>query len=180
MEVPPWWASVFAVVPATVVFLRAVFGRRRRPCRTLPGPKPWPIIGNFNLLGALPHRSLDALSKRYGPLMRVQFGSFPVVVASSVDMAKFFLKTHDSVFIDRPKMAAGRYTTYKATTTPTSPGAPTPPTGGRRARSAPTSSSARGGSSPPSASAGRRRTRCCATGAGRPGRSCRSRSACPR
>nr|CAB3453510.1 unnamed protein product [Digitaria exilis] len=70
---------------------------------------PWPIIGYFNLLGALPHRSLYALSKRYGPLMRVQFGSYPVVVASSVDMAKFFLKTHDLVFIDRPKMA---HTTY--------------------------------------------------------------------
>jgi cytochrome P450 len=106
------WASVFAVVFTTVVYLGAVHARRRRPCNSLPGPKPWPIIGNFNLLGALPHRSLDALSKRHGPLMRVQFGSFPVVIASSVDMAKFFLKTHDSVFIDRPKMAAGKYTTY--------------------------------------------------------------------
>ncbi|KAL5205228.1 hypothetical protein ABZP36_033437 [Zizania latifolia] len=27
-------------------------------------------------------------------------------------MAKFFLKTHDVVFIDRPKTAAGKYTTY--------------------------------------------------------------------
>ena len=114
MEPPAWWwwSSVFAVVVATVVFLRAASGRRRRPCHSLPGPKPWPIIGNFNLLGALPHRSLDALSKRHSPLMRVQFGSFPVVVASSVDTAKFFLKTHDSVFIDRPKMAAGKHTTY--------------------------------------------------------------------
>ncbi|TKW33357.1 hypothetical protein SEVIR_2G228900v4 [Setaria viridis] len=111
MELPAW-ASVLAVVLATVLFLRAVSGRRRRPCSSLPGPKPWPVIGNFNLLGALPHRSLDALAKRHGPLMRVQFGSFPVVIASSVDMAKFFLKTHDSAFIDRPKMAAGKYTTY--------------------------------------------------------------------
>ncbi|CAL5088131.1 unnamed protein product [Urochloa decumbens] len=113
MELPAW-ASVFAVAVATVLFLRAVSGRhrRRRPLGSLPGPKPWPVIGNFNLLGALPHRSLHALSKRHGPLMRVQFGSFPVVIASSVDMAKFFLKTHDSLFIDRPKMAAGKYTTY--------------------------------------------------------------------
>ncbi|CAN6182439.1 unnamed protein product [Urochloa humidicola] len=103
MELPAW-ASVIAVALATVLFLR--------PLSSLPGPKPWPVIGNFNLLSALPHRSLDALSKRYGPLMRVQFRSFPVVIASSVDRAKFFLKTHDSLFIDRPKMAAGRYTTY--------------------------------------------------------------------
>lgn len=111
MEFPPW-ASVLAVVLATIVFLRAIFGQRRRPKLNLPGPRPWPVIGNFNLLGSLPHRSVNKLSKQYGPLMRVHFGSFPVVVASSVDMAKFFLKTHDALFIDRPKMAAGKYTTY--------------------------------------------------------------------
>ncbi|GJM98689.1 hypothetical protein PR202_ga15719 [Eleusine coracana subsp. coracana] len=111
LTLPPW-ASVLAVVLATFLFLGAVFGRRRRPSMNLPGPKPWPVIGNFNLLGSLPHRSLNALSKQYGPLMRVHFGSFPVVVASSVDTAKFFLKTHDAAFIDRPKMAAGKYTTY--------------------------------------------------------------------
>jgi hypothetical protein len=111
MDFPPW-VSVLTVVLATVLFLRAVFGRRRRAVINLPGPKPWPVIGNFNLLGPLPHRSLDALSKEYGPLMRVHFGSFPVVVAASVEMAKFFLKTHDASFIDRPKMAAGKYTTY--------------------------------------------------------------------
>ncbi|KAI4990586.1 hypothetical protein ZWY2020_038949 [Hordeum vulgare] len=44
--------------------------------------------------------------------MYLRFGSFPVVVGSSVEMAKFFLKTHDVVFIDRPKMAAGKHTTY--------------------------------------------------------------------
>jgi hypothetical protein len=149
MELPAW-ASVLAVVLATVLFLRAVSGRRRRrPCSSLPGP----VIGNFNLLRALPHRSLDALAKRHGPLMRVQFGSFPVVIASSVDTAKFFLKTHDSAFIDRPKMAAGKYTTYNYSNIAWSP---TAPTGGRHARSAPTSFSARGGSSPPSTSAGRR------------------------
>ncbi|KAF8695412.1 hypothetical protein HU200_037646 [Digitaria exilis] len=107
MELPAW-APVAAVALATVLFLRSILARRsHHPSKSLPGPMPWPIIGYFNLLGALPHRSLYALSKRYGPLMRVQFGSYPVVVASSVDMAKFFLKTHDLVFIDRPKMAVG-------------------------------------------------------------------------
>jgi cytochrome P450 len=44
--------------------------------------------------------------------MYLQFGSFPVVVGSSVEMAKFFLKTHDVVFIDRPMTAAGKYANY--------------------------------------------------------------------
>ncbi|CAD6219071.1 unnamed protein product [Miscanthus lutarioriparius] len=112
MELPPW-ASFLGVVLATVMLLKAIIGHRSRRLYNLPpGPKPWPIIGNLNLVGALPHRSIHELSRKYGPLMQLQFGSFPVVVGSSVDMAKFFLKTHDVVFTDRPKTAAGKYTTY--------------------------------------------------------------------
>ncbi|CAD6203717.1 unnamed protein product [Miscanthus lutarioriparius] len=40
--------------------------------------------------------------------MSLRFGSFPVVVGSSVDMARLFLKTHDLAFIDRPQTAAGK------------------------------------------------------------------------
>ncbi|TKW33359.1 hypothetical protein SEVIR_2G229100v4 [Setaria viridis] len=113
MELPPW-ASFLGVVLATVMLLKAIVcrHRRRRAYNLPPGPKPWPIIGNLDLMGALPHRSIHELSRKYGPLMQLQFGSFPVVVGSSVDMAKFFLKTHDVVFTDRPKTAAGKYTTY--------------------------------------------------------------------
>jgi cytochrome P450 len=112
MELPQW-ASFLGIVLATVLFLKAVLRRRgSRKYNLPPGPKAWPIIGNLNLIGTLPHRSIHALSKQYGPLLQLQFGSFPVVVGSSVEMAKFFLKTHDVVFTDRPKTAAGKYTTY--------------------------------------------------------------------
>jgi typhasterol/6-deoxotyphasterol 2alpha-hydroxylase len=111
MEMPAW-APFLGVVLATLLFLKVVLRRSRRKYNLPPGPKPWPIIGNLDLMGALPHRSIHALSQKYGPLMQLQFGSFPVVVGSSVEMAKFFLKTHDVVFTDRPKIAAGKYTTY--------------------------------------------------------------------
>uniref|UniRef100_A0A0E0LVK1 Cytochrome P450 n=1 Tax=Oryza punctata TaxID=4537 RepID=A0A0E0LVK1_ORYPU len=70
----------------------------------LPGSEPWPIIGNLNLIGTLPHRSIHELSKEYGELMLLRFGSFPT--------AKLILKTHDVVFIDRPKTASRKHTTY--------------------------------------------------------------------
>ncbi|KAK6152911.1 hypothetical protein DH2020_012550 [Rehmannia glutinosa] len=41
-------------------------------------------------------------------MMLLKFGRFPVVVASSPEMAKQFLKTHDTVFASRPALAAGR------------------------------------------------------------------------
>ena len=44
--------------------------------------------------------------------MQLQFGSFPVVVASSPEMARQFLKTNDHLFASRPQTAAGKYTAY--------------------------------------------------------------------
>jgi len=113
MELSPW-AAFFAVVLATALFLKAIpsRGRSRRAYNLPPGPKPWPIIGNLNLLGELPHRSTSELSRRYGPLMQLWFGSMPVVVGSSPEMARFFLKTHDAAFCDRPRFAVGKHTTY--------------------------------------------------------------------
>jgi hypothetical protein len=105
------------VVLAIALFLVSTLHRRlQNPSRKYnlpPGPRPWPVIGNLNLIGPLPHRSVHELSKRYGPVISLRFGSLPVVVVgSSVDMARFFLKTHDLAFIDRPRTVSGRYTGY--------------------------------------------------------------------
>lgn len=96
---------------ATLVICSKVFSSFSR--RSLPpGPNPWPIIGNLNLIGPLPHQSLKRLSQQYGHLMHLKFGSRPVVIVSSAEMAKQFLKTYDHVFASRPATAAGKYTTY--------------------------------------------------------------------
>ncbi|KAA0053469.1 hypothetical protein IC582_008290 [Cucumis melo] len=97
---------------ATLAILLLSRRIRRRKLNLPPGPKPWPLIGNLDLIGSLPHQSIHQLSKKYGPIMHLRFGSFPVVVGSSVEMAKIFLKTQDLNFVSRPKTAAGKYTTY--------------------------------------------------------------------
>nr|GMD30407.1 cytochrome P450 71A1-like [Ipomoea batatas] len=111
MEGPTWLAYALACLSTIALILLAKHLRRRK-LNLPPGPKPWPIIGNLNLIGTLPHRSIHDLSLKYGPIMQLRFGSFPVVVGSSVEMAKIFLKTMDINFVDRPKTAAGKYTTY--------------------------------------------------------------------
>nr|DAD49174.1 TPA_asm: hypothetical protein HUJ06_019111 [Nelumbo nucifera] len=111
MEAPSWAVYALAwLLSLALVILSGHFRRRR--ANLPPGPKPWPIIGNLNLIGPLPHRSIHELSKKYGPIMQLRFGSRPIVVGSSVEMAKQFLKIHDITFASRPKMAAGKYTTY--------------------------------------------------------------------
>ncbi|XVF74312.1 hypothetical protein PTKIN_Ptkin13bG0100400 [Pterospermum kingtungense] len=112
METPSWAYCFTAWLASLVLILLSLRLRRRQKLNLPPGPKPWPIIGNLKLMGSLPHQSIHALSQKYGPIMQLKFGSYPVVVGSSSEMAKAFLKTHDVTFADRPKIAAGKYTTY--------------------------------------------------------------------
>ncbi|CAL2244974.1 unnamed protein product [Prunus armeniaca] len=111
MESISWVAYAAAWLGALALILLSRRLRHRK-LNLPPGPKPWPIIGNLNLISQLPHRSIHALAHKYGPIMQLKFGSHPVVVGSSVDMAKAFLKTHDVNFAGRPKFAAGKHTTY--------------------------------------------------------------------
>lgn len=77
-----------------------------------PGPTPLPIIGNLHILGTLPHRKLHSLSKKYGPIMSLQLGQIPTIVVSSSKAAELFLKTHDVVFANRPKIQVSELMSY--------------------------------------------------------------------
>ncbi|MFS7965725.1 putative ferruginol synthase [Helianthus anomalus] len=78
-----------------------VFDPFRRNPRLPPGPYPFPIIGNLLLLTNKPHRSLAALSERYGPLMSLKLGSRTTIVVSSPDIAQEFFQKHDQSFSSR-------------------------------------------------------------------------------
>ncbi|CAA3026137.1 flavonoid 3 -monooxygenase-like [Olea europaea subsp. europaea] len=104
-----WLVSAFIWLAFLFIIISTIIHYRRPEQNLPPGPKPWPIIGNLNLLiGSIPPQSLHLLSQKYGELIQLKFGSYPVLVASSPEMAKQFLKTHDTVFASRPALAAGR------------------------------------------------------------------------
>lgn len=113
LDLSPWILSSSIVAVATVLLLAVDLLQRSRlrsgNNNLPPGPRPWPVIGNLNLLGPLTHHSLHKLSTQYGPLMSVWIGSVPIVVGSSADAARLLLKTNDQAFIDRPKTTIGRH-----------------------------------------------------------------------
>jgi len=104
---------LLAPLVSLIYILHTTASRRRQP-PSPPGPPRLPIIGNLHMMvggrEALPHRSLQSLSQRYGPIMSLQLGNVPTVVVSSPEAAELFLKTHDAVFANRPKFEAAQYT----------------------------------------------------------------------
>jgi len=84
---------------ALVLRKRARGGNLRLP----PSPPKLPIIGNLHQIGTLPHRSFQALSKKYGPIMLLHLGSVPSLVVSSPEIVKEMLKTHDIIFSNRAR-----------------------------------------------------------------------------
>jgi len=86
--------------------------KRRNKLNLPPSPPRLPIIGNYLQLGTLPHRSFQSLSQKYGPLMMLHLGQLPVLVVSSVHMAKEVMQTHDTVFASRPCMTSTKNLLY--------------------------------------------------------------------
>ncbi|OAY50994.1 cytochrome P450 81Q32 [Manihot esculenta] len=85
--------------------------------RNLP-PSPFPalpIIGHLHLLNKPFHRSLSVISKRYGPILLLQFGSRRVLLVSSPSAVEECFTKNDIVFANRPRLLAGKHIGYNFT-----------------------------------------------------------------
>ncbi|KAI9084268.1 hypothetical protein K1719_033775 [Acacia pycnantha] len=51
------------------------------------GPLALPVIGNLYLLGTHPHRKLQSLANKYGPIVSLWLGQVPAIVVSSPEAA---------------------------------------------------------------------------------------------
>ncbi|XP_028765142.1 cytochrome P450 71A1-like [Neltuma alba] len=97
------------IIPILVLKLTRT---RRNKLNLPPSPPGFPFIGNLHQIGTLPHRSLKALSQKYGPLMFLHLGQKPTLVVSSAHMAREITKSHDVVFSDRPQTTAAKIILY--------------------------------------------------------------------
>ncbi|KAL6637827.1 hypothetical protein ACP70R_025399 [Stipagrostis hirtigluma subsp. patula] len=104
---------LLSVVAVAVLQLLKLALRPRARLPLPPGPWKLPVIGSMHhLVNVLPHRALRDLAAVHGPLMMLQLGETPLVVASSKETARAVLKTHDTNFATRPKLLAGEIVGY--------------------------------------------------------------------
>nr|AIY24998.1 flavanone 3'-hydroxylase [Mangifera indica] len=101
---------LFGVLIYFLFNIRSFFNRKS--LRLPPGPKPRPIIGNLPHMGPMPHHSLAALARTYGPIMHLRLGFVDVIVAASASVAAQFLKVHDANFSSRPPNSGAKYIAY--------------------------------------------------------------------
>ncbi|CAL4966154.1 unnamed protein product [Urochloa decumbens] len=103
MDVSAFVALLLIALLSLLLFATRTSGRddgRRLP----PSPPGLPLLGHLPLLGSLPHRNLQAMAAKHGPVMLLRLGRVPAVVASSAAAAQEVMKTHDLAFASRPRM----------------------------------------------------------------------------
>ncbi|XP_021720181.1 (+)-menthofuran synthase-like [Chenopodium quinoa] len=87
-----------------------------------PSPSKLPIIGNLHQIDKkLPHRSLHSLAKKHGALMLLYFGRNPVLVVSSAEAASKVMKSHDTIFANRPILSMFKRLLYNCRDVATAP-----------------------------------------------------------
>ncbi|WCJ37132.1 cytochrome P450 family 71 subfamily B polypeptide 2 [Euphorbia peplus] len=105
------WAIITIL---TLLYFILIWKKFKNPTPNLP-PGPWrlPLIGHMHhLIGCLPHHKMRDLSQKHGPIMHLQLGELTNIIISSPEAAKQFLKTHDTIFAQRPQMSAAKSFSY--------------------------------------------------------------------
>ncbi|KZV47376.1 hypothetical protein F511_07790 [Dorcoceras hygrometricum] len=105
------YIGLFLLCFISTILVRAMLKKQSSKCLP-PSPLALPIIGHLHLLAPIPHQALAKLAARYGPLIHIYLGSVPCLVASTPEMAREVLKTHEGSFSDRPQTAATDYLSY--------------------------------------------------------------------
>ncbi|XP_059373073.1 cytochrome P450 1B1-like [Carassius carassius] len=102
--------SARSVLLSLLVCLMLMFWPRSGS-RRLPGPFPWPVIGNAAQLGTSPHFYFSRMAQKYGDVFQIKLGSRDVVVLNG-DAIKEALIKKGVDFAGRPDFASFRFVSH--------------------------------------------------------------------
>uniref|UniRef100_A0A8C3XUU1 Cytochrome P450 2U1 n=1 Tax=Chelydra serpentina TaxID=8475 RepID=A0A8C3XUU1_CHESE len=108
---PPRDPVCCALLAAAGLLLGLYWLLSRRPRGLPPGPRPWPLVGNFGFWQGRggsrplsPHLLLTGLAKVYGSVFSLFVGSRPMIVLSDFEAVREALVSQAEVFSDRPSV----------------------------------------------------------------------------
>ncbi|KAH7296350.1 hypothetical protein KP509_26G020300 [Ceratopteris richardii] len=113
------WAVVSGCLALLIAVLvmeiwRWLWGLEHRRRRLPPGPTPWPLLGNLPQLGLRPHRAIDAMLQRHGPLVFLRLGPHINAIAThDPAILRDILGKLDDAFSSRPRSIATDYLSYR-------------------------------------------------------------------
>lgn len=81
-----------------------------------PSPPSLPFFGHMHLIKKPLHRTLEALSHQYGPILHMRFGSRPVLLVSSPSAVEECFTKNDAIFANRPHLLAAKHLNYNFST----------------------------------------------------------------
>ncbi|XP_056327030.1 cytochrome P450 1B1 [Danio aesculapii] len=96
--------STQSVLLSLLVCLMLMFRRRQ----LVPGPFPWPVIGNATQLGNSPHLYFSRMAQKYGDVFQIKLGSRNVVVLNGEAIREALVKKATD-FAGRPDFASFRF-----------------------------------------------------------------------
>lgn len=76
--------------------------------RTLPGPFPWPVVGNAAQMGNYPHIYFMRMARHYGDVFQIKLGNRPVVVLNGGAIRQALVQK-GADFAGRPDFASFRF-----------------------------------------------------------------------
>ncbi|XP_007258757.3 cytochrome P450 1B1 [Astyanax mexicanus] len=109
LDIFPLLSARSLLLLSLALLLAARLARRSPPlARSIPGPFPWPVIGNAAQLGSTPHIYFSRMAQRYGDVFQVWLGSRRVVVLNGEAIRGALV--HKAVdFAGRPDFASFRF-----------------------------------------------------------------------
>lgn len=95
------------VLPLVLLILTL---KNNRGTKLPPGPWKLPLLGNLHNLhhAGDPHRALDKLSGKYGPIMHLKLGRVDNIIISTPEAAREILKNQDVTLASRPQFVASK------------------------------------------------------------------------
>ncbi|KAL9966312.1 hypothetical protein ACROYT_G024366 [Oculina patagonica] len=103
------WISLIFIL-AVVIYWLGISGYRLTSHVSLPGPKPWPYIGNLldaSKYGGL-HKTFLEYAKRYGKVYKMYMGRDAIIAVADPEILKHILVKDFHKFRNRPEFLAGR------------------------------------------------------------------------